>query len=153
MNNCTNKKSAAARIHGSCDYKNIKGTVLFRQGKCGTIVTAEIWGLPNSCEECKNNIFAFHIHSGSECSGNKTDPFANAGMHYNPNDCDHPNHAGDLPPLFANNGYAYLSTVINRFTVDEIIGKTVIIHQMPDDFTTQPSGNSGKKIACGEIKG
>ena len=36
--------------------------------------------------------------------------------------------------------------------VKDIIGKVIIIHDMPDDFTTQPSGNSGTKIACGEIK-
>ena len=44
-----------------------------------------------------------------------------------------------------------MSVLINKFTVNEIIGRTVIIHSQPDDFTTQPSGNSGKKIACGEI--
>ena len=41
---------------------------------------------------------------------------------------------------------------IYRFTVEEIVGKTVIIHSNADDFTTQPSGNSGEKIACGIIK-
>ena len=40
----------------------------------------------------------------------------------------------------------------NRFRIDEIIGKTIIIHSSTDDFTSQPSGNSGSKIACGEIK-
>lgn len=39
----------------------------------------------------------------------------------------------------------------DRFYVDEIIGKTVIVHEDPDDFHTQPSGNAGKKIACGVI--
>ena len=42
-------------------------------------------------------------------------------------------------------------TMTDRFFVDEIIGKTIIIHAHLDDFTTQPSGNSGEKIACGEI--
>lgn len=45
-----------------------------------------------------------------------------------------------------------MSVFINKFTVKDIIGKVVIIHEMPDDFTTQPSGNSGTKIACGEIE-
>ncbi len=40
-----------------------------------------------------------------------------------------------------------------KFTIDEIIGKTVIIHAKPDDFITQPSGNAGEKIACGVISG
>lgn len=79
------------------------------------------------------------------------DPFADAMSHYNPNDCEHPHHAGDLPPLFGNDGFALLLFLTSRFSVDEIIGKTVIIHDQPDDFTTQPSGNSGTKIACGVI--
>lgn len=38
-----------------------------------------------------------------------------------------------------------------RFQVHEVIGKTVIVHEKPDDFVSQPSGNAGQKIACGEI--
>ena len=72
--------------------------------------------------------------------------------HYNPKDCPHPYHAGDMPPLFGNNGEAFMAFMTDRFTVEEIIGKTVIIHSNPDDFTTQPGGNSGEKIACGKIK-
>lgn len=66
--------------------------------------------------------------------------------------CPHPLHVGDLPPLLENNGYAYMSVLTNKFKISDIIGKTVIIHDMPDDSTTQPSGNSGKKIACGVIR-
>jgi Cu-Zn family superoxide dismutase len=47
---------------------------------------------------------------------------------------------------------AYLSVLTDRFNVSDIIGRTVIIHNMPDDFTSQPSGNAGEKIACGVIK-
>lgn len=59
--------------------------------------------------------------------------------------------AGDLPPLFENNGLAVSVFLTNRFSVNQIIGKTIIIHDKPDDFTTDPSGNSGTKIACGVI--
>ena len=72
--------------------------------------------------------------------------------HYNPNNCLHPYHAGDLPPLLENQGYAYMRVLVDKFKISDIIGKTVIIHDSPDDFNTQPSGNSGKKIACGVIE-
>jgi Cu-Zn family superoxide dismutase len=39
----------------------------------------------------------------------------------------------------------------DRFTLDEVIGRTVVIHALRDDFTTDPAGNSGEKIACGTI--
>ena len=44
-----------------------------------------------------------------------------------------------------------MSVLINKFKIRDILGKVIIIHDMPDDFTSQPSGNSGKKIACGKI--
>lgn len=58
---------------------------------------------------------------------------------------------GDLPPLIENNGYAYMQVLINKFKIKDILGKVIIIHDSPNDFTTQPSGNSGIKIACGKI--
>ena len=72
-------------------------------------------------------------------------------MHYNPNGAEHPCHAGDLPPLFSAAGKAFMVFLTNRLSVNEVIGKTVVIHSNADDFTTQPSGNSGSKIACGII--
>ncbi|MBP3600475.1 MAG: superoxide dismutase family protein [Clostridia bacterium] len=56
-----------------------------------------------------------------------------------------------MPPLFEVNGRAFSVFLTDRFSVPQILGKTVIIHALPDDFTTQPSGNAGEKIACGII--
>ena len=142
---------AVALIRGDSKNSEINGTVKFYPEASGVWVVANILGLPITAEPCKNNIFAFHIHSGGECSGNADDPFADAGTHYDPNGCPHPYHAGDMPPLFGADGRAFLAFLTNRFTVDEIIGKTAVIHDSPDDFTTQPSGNAGAKIACGVI--
>lgn len=102
-------------------------------------------------QTCKNLIFAFHIHSGANCSGNEADEFANVNGHFNPQNTPHPCHAGDMPPLFDAGGRAFSAFLTDRFTLPEIIGRTVIIHNMPDDFTSQPSGNAGEKIACGVI--
>ena len=142
--------TAIANIKGSNDYPNLHGIVTFKQMPKGVLVTTEIYGLPYE-NECNSGIFALHIHSGTSCTGNETDPFAYADGHYNLNGCPHPYHAGDLPPLFGNHGYAYMSVFTDRFTVNEIVGRVVIIHSQPDDFKTQPAGNAGDKIACGKI--
>lgn len=143
---------AVARVKGSNEYPQLTGIVRFYQINSGVIVYAEISGLPKSADSCGGHIFAFHIHDGSECSDNSDDSFANAGKHYNPNNCEHPYHAGDIPPLFGNNGFALSVFLTDRFSVREVIGKTVIIHDKPDDFVSQPSGNAGHKIACGVIR-
>lgn len=146
------RAQAAAVVKGSENYPDVLGTVLFYQTKEGVIVFAEVCGLPAVQRPCYEGIFGFHIHKGTDCGGNMQDPFADAMQHFDLADCAHPYHAGDLPPLFGNNGLAISVFLTNRFSVDEIVGRTVIIHDHPDDFTTQPSGNSGTKIACGEIK-
>ncbi len=145
------RADAVAFVNGSEKYPDIHGRVLFYQLRRGVIVRAEIIGLPKGSGACNSPIFAFHIHSGGSCTGNADDAFADTGMHYNPDDCMHPYHAGDLPPLFGADGRALSVCLTDRFTVPEIIGRTVIIHLHPDDFTTQPSGNAGSKIACGVI--
>ena len=147
-----NRPAARASIRGSAEYPDIRGNVHFYQTEMGVMIVAEIFGLPFSDDPCKSPIFGFHIHEGTSCSGTDMDPFSNAMAHYNPENCPHPYHAGDMPPLFGNQGYAFLMFLTDRFMVRNVIGKTVIIHDNPDDFTTQPSGNSKEKIACGVIQ-
>lgn len=142
---------AAARVLGAPDYPEIAGNVLFYETGAGVLVTAEISGLPSGAANCPSPVFAFHIHAGESCTGNETDPFADALGHYDPKRRPHPCHAGDMPPLFGNGGYAFLAFFTDRFTAEEILGRTVIIHGGPDDFTSQPAGNAGAKIACGVI--
>ena len=145
------RPNAVALVKGGNDYPYVYGRVYFYQLSDGVLVRTEIKGLPESRDTCKQNIFAFHIHEGKECSGTATDIFANAKGHYNPSDCPHPYHAGDMPPLFSVNGRAFSVFLTDRFTLSEILGRTIIIHLHPDDFMTQPSGNAGEKIACGII--
>lgn len=148
---CSRAK-AVAFIKGGESYPDIVGSVLFYQTSDGVVVFAEISGLPKLQGACDDGIFGFHIHKGTDCGGNMQEPFADAMQHFDLADCAHPHHAGDLPPLFGNDGLAVSTFLTNRFSVDEVLGRTVIIHDHPDDFTTQPSGNSGTKIACGVIK-
>lgn len=143
---------AFACISGSRAYADIEGLVLFYQMINGILVVTRVSGLPYEQKNCPGDIFGYHIHEGSVCSGNSEDPFADVKMHYNPDNCPHPKHKGDMPPLFGNHGFAFSAFYTDRFKMKDIIGRTVIIHNMPDDFKTQPSGDSGTKIACGEIK-
>lgn len=145
------RPQAQAEIRGSSAYPRIRGHVRFYQTRYGVFTVTELSGLPRD-GRCKSPIFAFHIHVGGQCTGNAADLFANAGTHYDPQNCPHPYHAGDLPPLWGTDGYAFSAFLTGRFTVEEIIGKTVVVHKNFDDFTTQPAGNAGEKIACGEIR-
>ncbi len=146
------RADAAAIVLGSEFYPGISGLVRFYQTRRGVVVFAEITGLPTAENDCGDRIFGFHIHEGSECTGTASEPFSEAGSHYNPENCRHPFHAGDLPPLFGNDGFAVCAFLTDRFTVDEILEKTIMIHDRRDDFTTDPSGDSGMRIACGVIR-
>ncbi len=143
---------AHAVLNGSPKCPALHGTVRFYQTPRGVLVAAEVTGLPRPQNRCGCSVHGFHIHSGQSCTGNAADPFADAQGHYNPCGCPHPAHAGDMPPLFASDGCAFQVFLTNRFTVREILNRTVILHSGADDFTTQPAGNSGAKIACGCIR-
>lgn len=152
------KPHAAAVLHGNDANPQVSGTVRFYLAAQGTLVVAEVFGLPSETRE-KDSVkpagpfYAFHIHDGAECgSGSGDNPFAASGSHYNPTHQPHPMHAGDMPPLFGDSGYAYLAFYTGRFTPGQVTGLTVIVHTHPDDFKTQPSGDAGTKLACGVIK-
>ncbi len=145
-NRLQNKPQAIAIVRGTT-HSHIFGIVKFYQRVLGVLVEAEIRGLPDS-----SSFLGFHIHEAGRCTGEDKDAFSKVGAHYNPLDKAHPLHAGDLPPLLNNHGYAFGCFLSDRFTVKEVIGRGVIIHSMTDDFTSQPSGNAGEKIACGEIR-
>ncbi len=141
---------ARATIMGSEDYPRIHGQVNFYQLEYGVMISADITGLPSTSSR-PNAFFGFHIHEGMSCTGNETDPFADAKMHFNPGKGPHPFHAGDLPPLLGNSGNAFSIFLTSNFHLEDVLGRTIIIHSQPDDFVTQPSGNAGDKIACGII--
>ena len=138
---------AVAHLRGSPAYPELTGTVSFFPVPGGVLVVAEVRGLPATAD----GFFGLHIHDGTACTGDASDPFAGAKTHYNPAGSPHPQHAGDLPPLLFAGGRAYACVLTDRFTISDILGKTVVLHDHPDDFRTQPAGDSGAKIACGVI--
>lgn len=140
--------SAIAWIHGNASQPQLAGSVKFYQTSYGgVLIEAEIFGLPNIHMTGSSNFYGMHIHEHGDC----TMPFTQTGNHYNPGNMPHPQHAGDLPPLLGNQGYAFQVFYDKRFFVDDILGRSVVIHSMADDFNSQPSGNSGDKIGCGVI--
>lgn len=138
------KFDACAEIFGGKDYPSIKGVAEIYSLPKGVIIITDVENLPQTA----SNIFAYHIHEGADCG----EDFSKTGGHFNPVDKTHPLHAGDMSPLFAFNGEAFSFFYTERVKLNDILDKVLIIHDNPDDFTSQPSGNSGQKIACGKIK-
>lgn len=147
---------AAAQIKGGPLAPELNGYVYFWDIPGGTQVLATISGLPRYQPARDNQApigpHGFHLHQFGDCSvGDPQNPFQAAGDHWNPDGQPHGNHAGDFPVLISNEGRAEMSFFTNRFHVSDIIGKSVVIHQNPDDYRSQPSGNAGKRLGCGVI--
>ena len=129
---------AHAEISGNERYPDLEGDVYFFGVHGGTVVVVDIRNLSRG-----NDFHGFHIHEGSSCKA--------PGGHFSKDNQMHTNHAEDMPPLLASDGNAFLVFYTNRFFPENVVGKTVVIHEMRDDFMSQPSGNPGEMIACGEI--
>ncbi|HSD40376.1 MAG TPA: superoxide dismutase family protein [Burkholderiales bacterium] len=102
----------------------------------------------------------FHIHEVGDCSSGDG---MSAKGHFNPYGKPHgpqgtaERHAGDLPSLRANQqGRAKIDVELDIITLTpgpaSIIGRGLILHADPDDFKTQPTGNTGARLACGVIQ-
>lgn len=144
-----NAPQAVAWVTGGPEYPQISGLAKFYDTPYGgTMVETEFFGLPNIFVQNSATYYAMHIHEFGNCAN----AFQHTGEHYNPASQPHPFHAGDLLPLLSNQGYAWSAFYDKRFQVRDIIGRSVVIHAHSDDFTSQPSGNSGIKIACGVIR-
>ena len=149
-------KSASATIEPSKapGQDEVRGTVTFTSTANGVKVTANITGLePNSKH-------GFHIHEKADLSA---PDLASAGGHFNPTGHKHggpegtDRHGGDLGNLTADaSGKATYEATIEGLTIDDpktgVVGHSVIVHEKPDDLKTDPSGNSGARIAGGAIK-
>lgn len=150
-----NKPQATATILGNAEHPGLQGYArFFETPYAGLLIEVEIYGLPDQEPENKHttsnipHFFGMHIHEKGDC----TPPFDRTGNHYNPKDFPHPQHLGDLPPLMSSNGYAFTIFYDALLSIKDVENRSLIIHAQPDDFTTQPSGNSGNKIGCGVIQ-
>jgi superoxide dismutase, Cu-Zn family len=127
---------------------SVAGSVGFTEIPGGVRVTAQVTGLTPGEH-------GFHIHDVGDCSAPDA---SSAKGHFNPSGKPHGHHAhderhgGDMPNLLANaQGEARLTADLKGLTVSQISGRSVVIHADPDDYKSQPAGNSGKRVACGVI--
>jgi superoxide dismutase, Cu-Zn family len=149
--------TAIAHIIGSLKYPNLKGIVVFKDSSLGAQIWIDIVGLPEYRPATNTTPpigpHGFHIHEFGICEDDSTkDSFQSAGGHWNPDNQPHGNHAGDFPVLFSHNGISKMWFYTSRFQILDIIGKSVIVHENPDDYRTQPDGDAGKRMGCGVIK-
>ncbi|MDB5842146.1 MAG: hypothetical protein JWQ23_4098 [Herminiimonas sp.] len=133
----------------------VSGVTSFVQQGNRILVDARIKGL-------KPGQHGFHVHEVGDCSAPDG---SSAGGHFNPTSDSHGDpaamnhHGGDLGNLNADaEGNAVLNTSLptqrismNKSGPNSIVGRSLVVHADPDDFTSQPAGNSGKRIACGII--
>jgi Cu-Zn family superoxide dismutase len=130
-----------------------RGTVTFAQRGDRVRVTAQLSGLRPNAEH------GFHIHEKGDCSSGDG---MSAGGHFNPAGRPHgpqgaPHHAGDMPSVRADaygnaNASFDLAEVAIGSGAADIVGKGLIVHRDPDDYTTQPTGNAGPRLACAVIR-
>lgn len=131
----------------------VSGLVEFFPAGDKLLVKGRITGLRHSGHH------GFHIHAVGDCSAADG---SSAGPHFNPGGKPHGHfeqgerHAGDLPNLVADeNGVADYRAEVSGLTLKGetgILGLSVVIHVDPDDYKSQPAGNSGRRMACGVIK-
>ncbi len=150
--NCFAEKGIA-HIRPTQEGGVVSGDVLFEETQEGLKVSAQLAGFVPGDHR-------FHIHQYGACS----DSGKAAGDHFNPNAAPHgliskdgaqQAHAGDLGNIFiAEDGTGKMEAIIPGLTLSSgshaVAGRSVIVHENKDDFS-QPLGNAGPRVGCGEI--
>jgi len=155
------KKTAVANVKASQAAatqpanQNVSGTVSFTQTAPDTVmVMVDLTGL------APNSKHGFHIHEKGDLSA---PDLSSAGGHFNPAGHKHGgpdgtmSHAGDLGNITADaSGNVKTEITAHGITVDKsntgIIGRSIVVHAKEDDLKSDPSGNSGARVAAGVIE-
>jgi Cu-Zn family superoxide dismutase len=132
----------------------VSGKVTVMPMADGVHLTGTVGGLP------ANSTHGFHIHEKGDCSAADA---SSAGPHFNPAAAPHgkdesgAHHAGDMDNVVANaEGVVNLDVHVSGVTLgggaaNDIAGRALVVHAAPDDYTSQPAGNAGARVACGVI--
>lgn len=145
-------RSAVATLEARSG-STVAGSVSFTEAGSRVRVEARVSGLAPGEH-------GFHVHEVGDCSAPDA---TSAKGHFNPGGKPHGHHgggerhAGDMPNLVADAaGNARFSGELSQLSLDPgaqgIVGRSVVIHADPDDYRSQPAGNSGKRVACGVIR-
>lgn len=139
----------------SSSGSSVAGALQLAATPDGVTLAGEIRGLQ------PDSIHGFHFHEVGDCSAPDA---SSAGAHFNPTQSEHggptsgTKHLGDLPNLAADaNGVAAVQVVVPGATLrdagaHDLVGRALVVHEKADDYTTQPSGDSGSRIACGVVR-
>ncbi len=135
---------------------SVSGTLTLVSMQSGVRITGTVQGLTPNSEQ------GFHVHAKGDCSAPDA---SSAGDHFNPTSQPHGNpksasahHLGDMMNLRADaKGVAQVDVSVEGAGLhtgrpNDLFGKSIVVHQKADDYSTQPSGNSGNRVACGVIK-
>lgn len=146
--------AAIAVLAGTKDSP-VRGELRLTETNGGVEVIGEIAGLTVGSEH------GFHVHEHGDCSAPDA---SSAGGHLNPGEAPHggpgaaEKHLGDIPNIKANEqGRADVSLRVEGATLrdggpNNLVGKAFVVHAKADDYKSQPSGNSGDRIACGVVQ-
>ncbi|MBI0401297.1 superoxide dismutase family protein [Cyclobacterium marinum] len=150
----TAEQTAMAVLSGASGSE-VSGTATFTQTAEGKVK------LVLSVNNLSTGKHAVHLHENGDCSAEDA---SSAGGHWNPADDEHGKrgenefHAGDIDNLtVGEDGIGSLVMVVDGWSIgdgedSDILNKAVIIHAEADDFTSQPSGAAGSRVACGVIQ-
>jgi Cu-Zn family superoxide dismutase len=154
---CAGSGSPGPRAEARLEARSgssVTGTVMFTAIGDKLRVEARVSGLTPGEH-------GFHVHESGDCSALDA---ASAKGHFNPASKSHGHHggmerhAGDMPNLMADaSGNASFTVDVAMLSLgtdaNGILNRSVVVHADPDDYKTQPAGNSGKRVACGTIRG
>ena len=151
-----NEERTAKATMEPASGSNVTGEVTFTERENGKVrIEVEV-------ENLSPGEHAVHLHENGDCSAEDA---SSAGGHWNPTMKPHGKrgdgtafHKGDIDNMkVGDDGKGTLTMTIDGWSIGgpdstNIVGKSVIIHEKADDFTSQPSGNAGGRISCGVIK-
>lgn len=147
-------QSATVSLESATADSDFAGTVEITEDGAGVRLVADIAGVD------KDGKHGIHLHENGQCEHGEGDKhFASAGGHFNPAGVEHacpptdPRHAGDFGNIEITGGKGHLELSVSNLSFADATGKAIILHAGEDDCKTQPTGDSGDRLACGVVSG